>query len=331
MKTSSCAATNNEDGINGPAPAAVRRYDPRMLPDTIDLRLLRIFVTIAEAGGFAAAQSELNLSLPTISSHMTALESRLKLTLCRRGRGGFALTPEGSAIYEEARQLFATLDRFDQRTRGLRDRLTGTLTIGTVDNTISDSSLPLERVYARFSAQAPDAVVVIVTRPPSELLRDVVGRQIQLAIGSFPRMALGLIYADLYSETQKFYCGRDHPLFTVADSDISIALVRQHRIIARSYWGARDIKVFAIGSPRAVVSDMESGARLILSGAYVGYLPDHYAHPHVEAGRMRAIRSDLFGYKAPFQAATLPEARKEPLVSLFLELLLEEAGGQRRA
>ncbi len=45
--------------------------------DGSDIRLLRLFMTIVEAGGFAAAQGELNLSLSTISAHVTALETRL--------------------------------------------------------------------------------------------------------------------------------------------------------------------------------------------------------------------------------------------------------------
>ena len=59
-----------------------------MALDTFDVRLLKIFVTTVEAGGFAAAQGELNLSLSTISSHIAALEG-LNQTLCRRGRAGF--------------------------------------------------------------------------------------------------------------------------------------------------------------------------------------------------------------------------------------------------
>ena len=294
--------------------------------DTTDLRLLRIFLTIAESGGFAAAQGELNLSLPTISSHMATLESRLGLTLCRRGRGGFALTAEGNAIYEEARHLFLALDRFEQRARALQNRLSGTLTLGIIDNTITDPNLPLERVFARFAQEAPDVVVSIVTRPPSELLRDVVSRQLQLAIGGFPRIALGLHYIDLYTEQQNLYCGTDHPLFATAEDAITIELVRQHRIVARSYWGMRDMKVFAIAAPRAVVSDMESTARLILSGAYLGYLPDHYAASDRAAGRLRAIRPDLFGTKALFQAATVPESKADPIVALFLDLLVAETG-----
>jgi DNA-binding transcriptional ArsR family regulator len=42
--------------------------------DNIDLRLLRIFVTLSEAGSFSAAQIVLNLSQSTLSTHIAALE-----------------------------------------------------------------------------------------------------------------------------------------------------------------------------------------------------------------------------------------------------------------
>ena len=50
-----------------------------------DLRLLRVFAKVVEAGGFSAAQIELNVSQSTISTHMTALEQRLRVRLCERG------------------------------------------------------------------------------------------------------------------------------------------------------------------------------------------------------------------------------------------------------
>lgn len=60
----------------------------------IDLRLLRVFRAVVESGGFAAAELELNVGRSVISRHIKDLETRLGLALCRRGRGGFALTPE---------------------------------------------------------------------------------------------------------------------------------------------------------------------------------------------------------------------------------------------
>ena len=60
-----------------------------------DLRLLKVFDAVVRHRGLAAAQSELNISLSTISNHVTALEERLGLQLCQRGRGGFRLTDKG--------------------------------------------------------------------------------------------------------------------------------------------------------------------------------------------------------------------------------------------
>ena len=114
-----------------------------MITEQADLKLLRIFLTIVEAGGFSAAQSDLNLSLSTISSYVTALETRLGFTLCKRGRGGFALTAEGQVVFEEAHRLFKSVAQYETKMRALRDKLSGTLTIGLTDNTITDPAARL--------------------------------------------------------------------------------------------------------------------------------------------------------------------------------------------
>lgn len=292
--------------------------------ETVDLRLLRMFMTIVEAGGFTAAQSELNLSLSTISTHFADLEARLGVRLCRRGRSGFRLTPEGQAVYDELRRVFDTLDRFRARVRGLRDRLTGTLAIGLVDNTLTDPKAPLERVFARFTEAAPEVSLILNVRPPNELLRDVIGGQLQLAIAGFPRIVPSLVYQDLYLETNHFYCGAAHPLFGVADDAIDLDEIRRYRLVARSYWGTRDLKIFAIAQPRATVSDMEGAARLILSGTYLGYLPDHYAAPFVADGRLRALLPKLLSYQAPFQIAYDASRTRNAAVELFIAMVREE-------
>ncbi|PWC52452.1 LysR family transcriptional regulator [Azospirillum sp. TSO22-1] len=294
--------------------------------ETVDLRLLRMFMTIVEAGGFTAAQGELNLSLSTISTHFTELEGRLGVRLCRRGRSGFQLTAEGQAVYDELRRVFDTLERFGARVRGLRDRMTGTLSIGLVDNTLSDPQAPLERVFARFSDAAPEVSLTINTRPPNELLRDVIAGQLHLAIASFPRIVPGLSYQDLYQETNHFYAGRGHPLFALSDAAIDLDEVRRHWLVARSYWGSRDLKIFAISAPHATVSDMEGAVRLILSGRYLGYLPDHYAAPFVQAGRLRALLPRQLSYQAPFQVAVHADRTRSPAVELFITLAKEELG-----
>lgn len=292
--------------------------------DPTDIKLLRLFATVVESGGLSAAQGPLNLSLSTISGRVRDLEARLGVTLCQRGRSGFTLTAEGRAIYDEAGKLFASIDGFDRRVRKLRSSMGGQVTLGITDNTLTDPNSRIDAAIARFADLAPDAGLTIVTRPPNELLRDIVAGQVHVGIASFPRQALGLTYETLYSERQLFYCGAGHPLFDRPDDSIEIDDVRRHALVARSYWGARDMKIFAVVAPRAVVSDMEGEARLILSNRFLGYLPEHFAARFVAEGRMRPVRPDLFGYDAPFQLAHGPATAHSPVVGGLIRAVLTE-------
>ena len=61
----------------------------------MDIKLVRIFVSIVKNECFANAQQELNLSTSAISTYMTQLEHMVGFKLCERGRGGFSLTQKG--------------------------------------------------------------------------------------------------------------------------------------------------------------------------------------------------------------------------------------------
>jgi len=69
----------------------------------VDLRKLRIFCTIVEAGGFTAAQVRLNTSLPRLSTLVRDLEIRLGYSLCRRGKSGFQLSEQAPKLMRRRR------------------------------------------------------------------------------------------------------------------------------------------------------------------------------------------------------------------------------------
>lgn len=53
--------------------------------------------------------------------------------------------------------------------------------------------------------------------------------------------------------------------------------------------------------PRAATAfEQEAIATLILSGRFVGFLPDHYAEAFVQRGQMRAVNSALLHYACDF-------------------------------
>ena len=69
---------------------------------------------------------------------------------------------------------------------------------------------------------------------------------------------------------------------------------------------------------------MEAEARLILSGAFLGYLPEHYAKQFVDAGRMRMILPDRLTVKVTFQASLDDTKQPDPITNLFLDMLIAD-------
>ena len=122
----------------------------------MDLRLLRVFKAVVDCGGMSAAELELNISLSTISKHIKDLEQRLGLTLCHRGREGFAVTDEGLLIYQETVNLLAATEAFRRGVDDVHQRLGGQLHVAIFDHTVSNPRAHIGRAIALFSEQAPD-------------------------------------------------------------------------------------------------------------------------------------------------------------------------------
>jgi DNA-binding transcriptional LysR family regulator len=294
--------------------------------DTVDMRLLRVFVAVVEARGFSAAQTHLNVSAPTVSNHIASLETRLGVKLCQRGRAGFKLTPEGETVYRETQKLFASVEEFEQKIGTLRARLKGSLAVGIIDNTILDSAAPLHRAIGRFVAKNRDVQVTLECRAPNDLLREMIEGRLDVIIGSFPKALLGLTYVRLYEERHLFYCGAGHPLFGRPERDITTALIARYPVIARGYWATRDVRHLRSEQPLANVNNMEAAARLILSGAYLGYLPDHYGDIWVRTGDMRALLPEQLTYVAPFEVAFSATLRHRRPARLLVRELLDVFG-----
>ena len=79
----------------------------------------------------------------------------------------------------------------------------------------------------------------------------------------------------------------------------------------------------------ADVYDEEALAVLILSGKYLGFLPDRLARAFVERGEMWRLRPDVYHYQSNHSA--ICAARKPSrLVNVFLDCLLRAHSASRR-
>jgi LysR family nitrogen assimilation transcriptional regulator len=76
----------------------------------VDLRKLRYFVGVAEAGGFRRAADILLVAQPSLSKHIRELERELAVTLFDRGTLGVQLTPHGRHLLAESKAILERID-----------------------------------------------------------------------------------------------------------------------------------------------------------------------------------------------------------------------------
>jgi DNA-binding transcriptional LysR family regulator len=298
----------------------------------VDLRLLRIFQTVVDCGGLSAAEIDLGIGRSTISTHIAELEARLGTRLCQRGRSGFAMTARGKKIYEASLALMKSLDQFRYEVNTTTDVMTGELNIGLVDNIIWDKDAQLSAVFREFSAISSEIDLTLYILSPDEIERRLIDGRLHLAIGPVMHELPSLSYEHLFDEVNYLYCGAGHPLFDRPDSDITTAELVASPYVKKGYAVNSDLEEAnsALGK-RVVGFHVEAFALLILSGCYIGFLPEHYAAVWEKTGQIRRLLPKRYEAIVTFASMT---ARGRPQTSAqiaFLEKLRDVRGAGKVA
>lgn len=287
-----------------------------------DFRLLQVFKTVVEAGGFAAAQLLLNVSQPALSIQMSQLEERLGVRLCQRGRAGFRLTEEGQQVYESSVRLLNAAAEFGAQLEAMQGRLVGELHLGIVDSVATNPDFRLSETIALFKRRGGAVQLALHVAPPPEIERAVLDGRYHFGIGHFPTRIGALAYRFLFREEHRLYVGRDHPLFA-ARGRAGLARIREQEHVVRGYATARPAPPEAGVNATATANNMEAILILILSGSFVGHLPAHFAGPWVKRKLLRAIPSPQSVFHTDFEVITRKEAAATLAMRAFLQDLAE--------
>lgn len=290
----------------------------------LDLRLIRVFLAIVDAGGLSAAQATLEVGQSTLSAQLATLETRLGFRLCERGRGGFRLTPKGERFEPLARQLCATLADFSAQARDMDRRLVGSLAIGLIGHAPMAQNLRLGRAIARFRQRDEAVRLTLRVGAPAELEEQLLSGQIQLAIGYFWHRVPSLVYTPVCIERQIACCGASHALAPLAAAGTLV----DAQALAEASWAWRSYPVAeargalparGASGAAAVADNMEAMAVLILSGRHLGYLPEHAARPYIEAGLMHALNPGTLHYDVSLHLVSRRRGAQDEITRAFLD------------
>lgn len=96
----------------------------------MDLRVLRYFLMVAKEQSFTKAAEQLNITQPTLSRQLAALEEELGAKLFHRGGHSITLTNEGLLLKRRALEIVDLEDKILSEFKGDNEAIEGKITIG---------------------------------------------------------------------------------------------------------------------------------------------------------------------------------------------------------
>ncbi len=125
----------------------------------MNLRHVRTFVAIVDAGGIHRAAARLNLSQPAVSRQIRALEAELGMPLFDRIGRRVRLTSEGEDLVRRSRRLLTEVESFNERAGALKKGGTGILRVGATPQVIENT---LSRFLTDYQRRHPGVEVQLV-------------------------------------------------------------------------------------------------------------------------------------------------------------------------
>ncbi|MGN4192036.1 substrate-binding domain-containing protein, partial [Burkholderia gladioli] len=241
-------------------------------------------------------------------------------------------TPEGQTVYEETLRLLVSLEAFRARVDGIHDRMGGELQVAMFDKTATNPAARVAEAIRRFTEAAPEVVLNLHVASIQEIERGVIDGSYQIGIIPEHRSSGSLVYTELFEERMLLYCGAGHPLFGAAHDKLNWDSIREHAFAGLGFHSP-NLKLThrARLTRSATASDQESVATLILSGKFLGFLPDHYAESFERAGRMQAIAPRRFHYRCRFVSLFRRSPQPSRAALLFQECLGAAHAGEKKA
>jgi DNA-binding transcriptional LysR family regulator len=256
---------------------------PVRLDGNIELRHLRYFVAVAEAGSMSEGARRLHLAQSPLSQQIRQLEQRLGATLFERGPGRAAqLTQAGEVLYARARQIIANIDEVSQDVREIATGTSGHLRFGAVPTIAPHLTGALQAWCDRY----PRATVTFREAGALRLVTELQEHEIDLALVRLPIPQVDVNVRAMWEEEFQLALPPGHPL--AGARTLRLSDIAEERFIAfnrQKAWYLFQVIESACEregfTPRVVLDGASfiSVARLVGAGYGVSVLPRSAVEP----------------------------------------------------
>jgi len=179
-----------------------------MIHDPVEIRHLRYFLAVAEAGSFSRAADRLGLSQPNISQQMRDLEIVLRVDLFQRRGKRILLTSAGHIFEEYARSLLHQIENLLQELSIEPGQMRGALHLGVVP--ILNIAL-IPPLLGMFAAAHPSVSLTVEEISSTEIETAIEEGRMDVGLGFLTRHSPRLRYERLYVDQFALIVHLDHP------------------------------------------------------------------------------------------------------------------------
>jgi LysR family transcriptional regulator, cyn operon transcriptional activator len=144
----------------------------------VDLRHLRYFVAVADAGGFSKAAARLRVSQPALWRQVRQLERDLGVQLFDRIGRRVRITGQGEDLLAQGRDLLARAETLGERARTFGAGQTGVLRLGATPQTLESQASFL----ARWSRSSPGVSLRLIEDGGEQLADRLEAGELHLAL-----------------------------------------------------------------------------------------------------------------------------------------------------
>ncbi|MDA0164372.1 LysR substrate-binding domain-containing protein [Solirubrobacter ginsenosidimutans] len=292
----------------------------------MELRHLRVFVTLAEELHFGRTALRLHLTQPSVSGQLRQLEADLGVRLIRRNARQVTLTDVGVGFLRDARRVLEQADAAAGGVRRFQDGVRASLRIGYLCDAVPERfPLALRRTAHGF----PPTRVVLSTGEPQKLLEDLRDDLLDVAVVSLPAPVAGLRVTRVGFERAVAAV----PSNLDRDDASPLELLAQHTLLTLprrrnpAFYDALIAALRSAGLPGSLVeveaASIEPLLMEVACGAGCALVPEsvmlRWRAPGVTFRRVAgdtAVGCDM--------AAVTPDAARTPALSAFIAGLVRE-------
>jgi DNA-binding transcriptional LysR family regulator len=203
------------------------------------LQHLVTFCRVVEEGSFTKAAQVQNMTQPSVTKQVGALEDHLGVQLFTRAAKQVRLTPAGQLVYDYARQILQLVDRCERAVDELKLPGSGHVTVGCV-HTIGLFTLP--DLLAEFAREWPNVRINVRTGTIDETVAMVLHGEVDVGLITSPALHERLESRPLFED----------PLVVVASPEFAARLPDQ---LTLSDLAQQPLIAFVRGSRFRVATD----------------------------------------------------------------------------